>query len=393
MPQAEQNQVQEVNGNAVATTANAVQNAVASNATVEQPTKTELPAKGSIKSEVDLANAYALMRAAKAATQATENVVVEDKGQEQVQEAVSDEGHVAEEQVAQDTNVEQVDAGEVEEVETADFNPEQASKRALKRIDKLTARVKGYEEQNKALQAELEQLRSVKQKPVEKPITIEDEERWGKYAKVQDAEALHKEMRETEKAIEIIEDALVLNEVKTDENGKEYLLDVDGRKYTKAELLKHKREFQATIRDVIPGRIQAIEQSKQARAAAEQFIAEKAPTALKNERVMAEYNSFKESKYGFLLDNYPELSVYIRLGMERADQLVSGGKSVTTTAKQLKQTPRQVQQSVAAPSIASGEAQVQGAKAELEKLHKIALRTRKQSDIDAYMAYRRENKI
>lgn len=311
-----------------------------------------------------------------------------------------------------------VEATESENISPKNSNTQDLSNRAEKRIGKLTARAKSAEEQLDArdksiaeLRSEVEKLKNpgitaqntpTKSQPIPeylREVSVEEEKNWGEYARETDPSKLQQEYKKIKNFRDEISDTLDVGDVKTDPtSGKEYLMEINGAKYTKQELVAIRRDLNKRVEDAIPSRMNAIREVQTYKQRADSFIPQWVPEAIdKNSDVYAELQQIKNSRYGWVLNEAPQAELYIAAGIKAVkEQLAKGQKPNVTSmvpSKPIKVNPPRANiPTNAGPAMTSSDISSE-AKSEYERLKHRAQITQSESDMAVAMSYKKQNKL
>lgn len=368
--------------------------------------------QGYAKDEASLTANYISMKEAQAKAQAAIEGN-EPKGDSTVDETVEQSnaetspGAVADE--SQATETEEVgESADKTDVPLAKEAPKEYGKKVKKTIDKLTAQKKTLEEQqaqkDKSIQELQERLEKLEMERTEAStqaaiVTPEEEKSWGDYAKEYDVNKLQDDVRKLSEARDEINDAIDIGAVSTDENGNEYLMEVNGKRFTKTQLVAIRRDLNRKINEVIPSRIRTVSENSKVKGIADNYIKEWVPEALDNKsEVYAEIQSFKNSRHGWILRDVPQAELYMALGArEAARMLRESGQLVKAPAaiaqvKAFKPTPRANVQTSAGPAIV-GASDKSELMTEYKKLIQYAASTKREVDQLKALAFKRENNL
>lgn len=307
----------------------------------------------------------------------------------------------------------------VEEAPVAENEPEAEVKkqdelgnRAKKTINKLTARAKTAEEQAVAkqselenLKAELEQLKLAQQQKkqrqeYQRDVTADEEKSWGEYAREHDVGKLQTELKKLTDFRDEINDALDIGHVKTDDSGKEYLLEIGGRRLDKAELVSIRRDLNKRINDALPSRIKAISEVQYYKQQTDALIPQWVPEVKdQNSDIYQELDAIKRGRFGWVLNESPEAELYLTLGIKAAKERLSSNVTTAAPKAQVKAiekiarpAPRANVPTVAGPSLTSSDITTE-AKQEYERLRLRARQTQNEDDMARAMAFKAKHKI
>lgn len=280
------------------------------------------------------------------------------------------------------------------------------SPKAEKRIGKLTARAKSAEERVAELEGKLKQLEQKAEAPkqpstFEREVTEEEAKSWGEYAKETDVAKLQTEYKKLVNFRDEISDILDIGAVRTDESGKEYLMELGGQKMDKAQLVSLRRELNKRVNEAIPSRIRAVQEVQQYKRQADSFIPQWVPEVLdKNSDVYQEVEAIRQSRFGWVLNEAPQAELYITLGIKAAKEMLAKAQANSTTEKPpvkipdkpIRATPRANIPTTAGPSMTT-EVVSEEHKKEYERLKAKARVTQNEMDMAAAMSYRQKYKI
>ena len=290
----------------------------------------------------------------KVETVSGEDFVVNTEGQLAVDDASINEevseGEVTDESVqtddestveAEDADVEEAgnETESNEELAEGDYLIKKALKKPLKQLDKKTREAALLQQELFKQRQEIEELK----RNSNNQMARDQRASLGEYERRIDLDGLVQEQSSLTQARRNLQN-LLLGRDKQDSEGHEYLTVLkDGTKITREQAIQWKNDLDTRIEEQIPKRINTLRQSREMKTVVTNRIREVYPWA--NDATDSKYLEMQgflsNPKYGYLLEENPELQMLVAAGLNDLQRVVSSStaKKIVSKAKPVASKP------------------------------------------------------
>ena len=160
---------------------------------------------------------------------------------------------------AEAVEAEQTDAGETQTDENG--QPTRAPKKLLKQLDKRTAEAHALAEQNQQLQTRLSEI----ERKLQESAAKQPQQDLGEFSKRTDLEKLKEEQSAINNARKVLRNALY-DEDKVDDSGNKYLIEINGQRYSRKQIISQMEVFDKQAEEQLPARIRILEEVRQSKS-------------------------------------------------------------------------------------------------------------------------------